>query len=287
MIPILNIENFNQQISAKNYFYSNHLDVHLKNNVHHFDKPHKHDFYLCVFVIEGEGVHEIDFNNYDIKPGRVFFLKPGQTHYWSFSSEVKGYIFFHTFEFFSLSMNELQLNEFPFYTLKKSYLDLSPNNIQYFIEAFKNINDEFHSNQIFKRASLLSLVNLIYINFLRTFNQKSIPEQSQSVNDLVIVEKLYDLITTHFKHEKRATFYAEQLHITVRHLNRITKKVLGKTFTQLLHEMIVLEAKRLLVHTREQLTTIAEELGFQDYANFSKFFKNKTTESPTSFRKRY
>ena len=287
MIPILNINNFKQQSSAKDYFYSNHLDVHLKKNVHHFEKPHKHDFYLCVFIVEGEGIHEIDFHNYDIKPGRVFFLKPGQTHFWSFSSTVKGYIFFHTFEFFSLSMSELHLNEFPFYTLNKSYLDLSEDKAVHFTSVFKNIYEEYSNDLAFKRARLLSLVNLLYIDFLRIFNENTIPDQSQSANDLLVVEKLNVLIEEHYKTERRALFYAEELNITVRHLNRITKKVLGKTFTQLLHERIVLEIKRFLVHSKLSLAEIAYELGFEDYANFSKFFKQKTDESPTKFRKRY
>lgn len=287
MIPILNIENFNQKIEAKNYFYSNQLDVHLKKNEHHFDKPHKHDFYLCVLITQGEGFHEIDFHSYDVKPGRVFFLKPGQTHYWSFSSDAKGYIFFHTFEFFSLSMSELKINEFPFYTLKKSYLDLPKDKIPFFINSFKSIHEEYSNDFMFKRASLLSLVNLVYIHFSRIFNQNSTPEEYQSANDLVVVEKLNYLIATHFKNEKKTVFYADKLHITPRHLNRITKKVLGKTFTQLLHEIIILEAKRLLVHSKEALSLVAQELGFEDYANFSKFFKLKTGESPTSFRKRY
>lgn len=287
MISILNIENFNLSIEVDNYFYSNHLDKHLKKNEQHFSQPHRHDFYLCVLIIEGEGKHEIDFTTYDVKPGRVFFLKPGQSHFWSFSSTVKGYIFFHTHEFFTLSMSELNLNEFPFYTLNESFLDLPKDKISFFIQAFKNINDAFSSNQIFKRAYLLSMVNLIYIDFLRLFKQNSKPKPRQSINNLIVVSKLESLINSNFIQNKRASFYAEKLHITVRHLNRITKEVLNKTVTEMLFNKIALEAKRLLVHTNAQLPKVAYELGFEDYSHFSKFFKLKTGESPSSFRKRY
>ena len=287
MIPILNIDNFKQQQIAKNYFYSNHLDVHLKKNEHHFSKPHKHDFYLCVLIIEGEGIHEIDFTKYEVKPNRVFFLKPGQTHFWNFTTSAKGYIFFHTHEFFNLSMNELNLNEFPFYTLDTSYIDLPQKNIPNFIQLFNTINTEYYNNLSFKRASLLSLVNLIYIQFLRLTTEETTPKQKQSVSNISIVHKLKSNLALHFKTEKKAAFYATAQHVSVRHLNRIVKTVLNKTITELLHETIVLEAKRLLVHTQQPLANIALELGFEDYAHFSKLFKSKTGESPTSFRKRY
>lgn len=287
MIPILDIENFKPPIDLENYFYSNHLDLHIKKNQRHFDQPHKHSFYLCVLIIEGEGIHEIDFTAYDVKPGRVFFLKPGQSHFWKFTSSVKGYIFFHTLDFFRLSMNELNLNEFPFYTLHESFLDLPKNKIQFFTQAFKNINDEYNGQQMFKRAYLRSLVNLIYMDFLRIFGQKSRPQPKQSIHHLIVVHKLDGLINSHFAHNKKAAFYAEELHVSVRHLNRIVKSVLNKTLTDVLHDKVILEAKRLLVHTDQQLTHIAYELGYEDYSHFSKFFKLKTGESPTSFRKRY
>ena len=287
MISILNIENFNLSEEVDNYFYSNDLGVHLKKNEHHFSTPHRHDFYLCVLIIEGEGKHEIDFTTYDVKPGRVFFLKPGQSHFWSFSSLVKGYIFFHTHEFFMLSMSELNLNEFPFYSLNESFIDLPEGKIDFFSQAFMNINDAYYSNQIFKRAYLLSMVNLIYIDFLRLFEENSKPKLKQSVNNLILVSKLESLIDLNFKEHKKATFYAEKLNLTVRHLNRVAKEVLDKTITEMLYSKVVLEAKRLLVHSDEQLSEIAYDLGFDDYSHFSKFFKLRAGESPSSFRKRY
>lgn len=287
MIPILNIENFQPSIAVEDYFYSNELDVHLKRNEHYFSQPHKHSFYLCVLIIEGEGKHEIDFTTYEVKPGRVFFLKPGQSHFWSFTSSVKGFIFFHTLEFFRLSMSELNLNEFPFYTLYESLIDLPKDKIASFSASFQRINEEYHTDEILKRASLLSLVNLLYIDFMRLYNQENTPQPKQTVNNIIVIHKLDDLITTYFKEHKKAAFYADKLHMSVRHLNRISKEVLDKTVTDLLYEKVLLEAKRLLVHSKQQLTDIAYELGFENYSHFSKFFKLKTGESPTAFRKRY
>lgn len=49
---------------------------------------------------------------------------------------------------------------------------------------------------------------------------------------------------------------------------------------------VVLQAKRLLVHTDLAVKEIADRLGIGDYAYFSRLFTLATGISPTQFRKR-
>lgn len=65
------------------------------------------------------------------------------------------------------------------------------------------------------------------------------------------------------------------------------KKTLNKTTSQLISERLILEAKRLVVHSHNNLADIAYTLEFSDYAYFSKFFKAKTGITPLAFRKKY
>lgn len=67
---------------------------HLKSSHKHIEKPHRHDFYVTVLFTHGSGVHEIDFQSYDVQPGSLFFLSPGQIHSWELSDDTEGYIFF-------------------------------------------------------------------------------------------------------------------------------------------------------------------------------------------------
>jgi len=47
---------------------------------------------------------------------------------------------------------------------------------------------------------------------------------------------------------------------------------------------LALEAKRLIRFTNKQNQEIAYELGFNDPAHFSRFFKKMTNHSPTQYR---
>jgi len=79
-------------------------------------------------------------------------------------------------------------------------------------------------------------------------------------------------------------FYAEKLHISPNYLNILCKKNLKISATQLIHQRISIEAKRLLQSTERSIKEIAFELGFADQAYFSNFFKQQTGASPSDFR---
>ncbi|WP_418509130.1 AraC family ligand binding domain-containing protein [Corallibacter sp.] len=73
-IPILNISQFKKH-SHRNDVYINTFSNHIKRNKNLINKPHSHNFYLCVLFTKGTGTHEIDFNSYTITPGKIFFFK--------------------------------------------------------------------------------------------------------------------------------------------------------------------------------------------------------------------
>jgi AraC-like DNA-binding protein len=52
-----------------------------------------------------------------------------------------------------------------------------------------------------------------------------------------------------------------------------------------IQERLILEAKRLFHYTDKSAKEIAQELGFEDAAHFSRFFKNHMNVSPSDFRK--
>ncbi|MDP5045260.1 MAG: AraC family ligand binding domain-containing protein, partial [Leeuwenhoekiella sp.] len=75
-IPVLQIEAFDHNFNASE-LYANDFAKHIRVNEKLVHKPHTHNFYLCVIFTEGTGTHEIDFTQYAIVPGSVFFLNPG------------------------------------------------------------------------------------------------------------------------------------------------------------------------------------------------------------------
>ncbi len=287
-IPILNIHQFEKEQPLKD-FYSNDLKSHLHKNRNLVYKPHKHNFYLCILFVKGSGIHEIDFNAYIVKPGSVFFLKPGQTHSWKFDSKPEGYLFFHTQDFYELSFSNRLLHQFPFFISQKSTpsLVLSKTQVAGLQPKFKELNTEYYQKLLYQEIKITSIINTIYIDLARVYIDSKPIEVQSSLRYIETLRSLEKEIEHSYLLEKSATFYANKLNISSKHLNRIVKSTVDKTTTELITERVLLEAKRLMVHSDNSLTSIAEILGFEDYAYFSKIFKSKTKITPLAFKKKY
>jgi len=287
-IPILNISQFKES-AALNDVYINSFSNHIQLNKHLINKPHSHNFYLCVLFTEGTGTHEIDFNSYRITPGKVFFLKPGQTHFWKFETPPEGIIFFHSQEFYELKFLEHKLHTFPFFYSYQNppVLELTPKKREQLQLSFQEAYTEYQQTNLLRELKIVNLISHIYIELTRAYTVNTNLEKLNSPHYTIILEKLETLINTHFYNEKLPKFYADKLNITTKHLNRVVNKTIHKTTSQLISERIILEAKRLIVHSKDNLANIAYTLQFSDYAYFSKFFKSKTGMTPLDFRKKY
>ncbi|WP_027394166.1 AraC family transcriptional regulator [Aquimarina latercula] len=288
MIPILNITQFDKEESLTD-FYSNDLKNHLIKNKNIFHKPHKHDFFLCVFFSRGSGLHEVDFDSYTVKPGSVFFLMPGQTHYWKFQEQPEGYIFFHSQDFYEFQFSNKKLLRFPFYYSYKNppYLYLTKDEMPVIKSYFEQVNSEYNQTLVFNKDKIVSLVDLIYIDLSRLYINRKTECSSSTPTYLKTLASLEVVIEQFYKNEKSAKFYAEKLSISPKHLNRIAKTTLNKTTTDLITERVMLEAKRLIVHSDNSLSLIGQNLGYEDYAYFSRVFKLRTDKTPLEFRREY
>lgn len=287
-IPVLNITQF-QKTEPLNDFYVNTFSNHISLNKTLISRPHKHNFYLCVVFTKGTGIHEIDFESYEINPMKVFFLRPGQTHFWKFDSNPEGYILFHSQEFYELKFLEHRLKEFPFYYSFQNppVLTFSQDKLSGITTKFQEIHTEYLQNGPFKKLKIVSLINTVYIDFLREYTANIQIEKHLSSSYLNILENFELLINEYFEKEKLPKFYADRLNISTKHLNRVLKETVNKTTSELISERVILEAKRSIVHSDENLTSIATMLGFPDYSYFSKVFKSKTGVNPINFREKY
>ncbi|MBQ4912855.1 AraC family transcriptional regulator [Maribacter sp. MMG018] len=287
-IPVLNIGQFRES-APLNDVYVNSFSNHIQLNKHLINRPHTHNFYLCVLFTEGTGTHEIDFNSYSINPGKVFFLKPGQTHFWKFETPPEGFIFFHSQEFYDLKFLGHTINSFPFFGSYQNppVLQLDSQKLNDLKSKFRDVYTEYLQTHLLRELKIINTLNNIYIELTRVYTADINLEKLTSPNYSNILENLENLINIHFYKEKFPKFYADKLNISTKHLNRVVKQTINKTTNQLIFERVILEAKRMIVHSHDNLATIADTLEFSDYAYFSKFFKSKTGMTPLGFRKKY
>ena len=93
------------------------------------------------------------------------------------------------------------------------------------------------------------------------------------------------LIEDHYREHMTVSAYAARLGMTQPRLNRLCHRFAGKTFLDLLHDRLALEAQRHLIYTSATIEMVAYELGFSDPAYFCRFFKRRTGKTPSEFRR--
>jgi AraC-like DNA-binding protein len=148
----------------------------------------------------------------------------------------------------------------------------------------KELISEIQLPAYFSKQKIHALLNLVYIEFSRGFIQENSTIQSAYLNKLLSFENSIEL---NYKIEKSVQFYANKLNISSKHLNRIVKESLNKTSSDLIAERVILEAKRMLIQLKFNVTQIGYELGYQDKSYFVRFFKKQTGETPLTFLERY
>jgi AraC family transcriptional activator of pobA len=92
------------------------------------------------------------------------------------------------------------------------------------------------------------------------------------------------LVDENFSKHTTLDHYAAQLDISAAHLNAICRQMSDRSALQLIHERLMLEARRELIYTSMTIKEISELLGFTDPAYFTRFFKRQMGMSPKDFR---
>lgn len=280
--PVHQINEFHHHRSRPD-FYINTLEEHVLG--HSFiDRPHKHDFYLCVMFTNGGGTHFIDFKKYTVKPGMIFFLRPGQLHHWRLSTDTKGFIFFHSAGLFDLHYRQLGFRDFPFYHSlhQPPYIQTNGDEQKKIVSLVKDLVLESGKDKTFHAEKINALITLVYIELARLYKT----DRSAHIKRFGYLDKLRKLellIELQYKTEKSPSAYAEKLGMTRKHLNRICRECLNKTASELIADRVILEAKRLLVQGGVSAGQVADELGFADHSYFNRFFRKHAGMTPMAF----
>jgi AraC family transcriptional activator of pobA len=284
-LPIYQIPDFGSAGFDSSVFYYSKLGRHLEK--HKFiQKPHKHDFYILLLVTAGSGTHNIDFREYPVAPGSTFFLHPGQVHSWRLSEDSEGHIVFFSTEFYSYGFPSKNLSGFPFFAASSlpSNLELQPDECKEIDFYLSEIEKESENSGYSKKEILRSYTEILLVKLSRIYQAVyQIDHIIPSTEDRFRL--LENAIEIHFRTNRQASFYADELNLSLKQLNRLTKSSVGKTISELLIDRVILESQRLLTYSDDSIAEIAAQLGFDDPSYFTRLFRKKISATPEQFRK--
>ncbi len=248
------------------------------------DEPHRHNYYTVLIIKQAKGLHKIDFESYELKDSQIYFVSPGQIH--QVIEKEKSYGYAMTFSTDFLVQNSIPLAFISDLNLFRNYGQTPPllpekKSFDRILHFTNEIAEYYHNQQPNKLLSIGAYLKLFLIECSNICTINSY--ESRKVNG--IIRDFKSAVDKHYRKEHSTSFYAKLLHITPDHLNRSIKAKLGKTAKEYIQTRITTEAKRLLYFTDLTNKEIGYQLGFNEPANFSAFFKKCTTLSPSIFKK--
>jgi AraC family transcriptional regulator, transcriptional activator of pobA len=151
------------------------------------------------------------------------------------------------------------------------------------VRRFEALAREFRGGAPGRVHALLAQATLVAVAFLRLGGAQHAAQKPRGARD-TLVQRYRTLLETHFRREQNLAFYAAALQVSADHLSRSCRNVAGQSAQQLLHDRLMLEARRLLAYTAAPVADIAAQLGYADPAYFTKFFARSVGETPSSYR---
>lgn len=142
--------------------------------------------------------------------------------------------------------------------------------------------DELDTVDTIQAEMLRMLMARFIITTTRLIKQQT--NYSNLVDQVDLIRNFNILVDTHFRKEHTVSFYAKKLFKSPKTLSNNFAKF-EKSPLQIIHDRIILEAKRLLIYTDKSAKEIAYEIGFEDASHLSRMFKKHTSFSPSEFKK--
>ncbi len=250
------------------------------------DVPHRHDYYTVLLVEKASGKHLIDYQSYHFQALEVHFVSPGQVHQVDVTEKPSGWVLTFSRDF--LLENSIPESFISNINLFQPIGDSPPLKMDAStFERLRGIVGEMEtcmpSELRYRSRALGALLQLflIYANNSGTLEASQLEEDNKGV---CILRDFKQLVEERFVEWHKVSDYASEIHISPKHLSQTVKNITGKTAKEFVGDRILLEAKRLLLHTELNIKEIAYRTGFEEPLHFSGFFKKNAGISPTKFR---
>lgn len=269
-------------VHVSNKEIRSNIDHHMYGEEHYrAGHAHRDDHYIFFLVKEGKVNITIDFVDYELTANTIHCIMPGQVHMHASYIDVEGWF---------LAVDSLLVkNEYKEIVEKRllagKVTRLSKQEIKELTNCLSVIEQRMSRNEHSIERGILSDLISAYIGMVADIYRKFTPT---SLNNRAaeITLQFKSLLAENYHSMKRPSQYAEQMNLSLVYLNEVVKKTTGLSVSFCIRDEIILQAKRLLYYTNLPIKEIAQKVGYDDWAYFTRQFTKSTGLSPSEFRKK-
>jgi len=245
------------------------------------------NFIKIVFVKAG-GHAIVDFQAYHLQQDAFFFINVGQ-YYW-LDNDCSGSLLYYNRDFYCVEIHdkEVACDGILFHNVYEIPVVLmSIKDSEVLQHILQEIKVEVTLDDTAIEEMLRILLKQIIIKCTRIWKQKHQMAGEAAKPEMEFSRTFSQLVDRHYVHHHTVAEYAKLLNITPKALNKRITRDHNLTPNDIIKNRIILEVKRLLVHTTMSIKEISHQLGYDDTSYFTRFFTKQASLSPQSFRTQY
>lgn len=247
----------------------------------------RRQFNLIYLLLEGEHDVKLGADHLQLNPNDLVIVPENMLYASDHIKNCKGYCIHFKSEFLKTLLAKPIADEFPYFQFDAPHIiNLNPKESEIIQTSFKNIIEEYQHNSPEKNLLLGNLILILLLRVREIYRPwiKEIRINSSRQEQLANAFRL--MVEQYFIEYRTVNDYAEKLYISAKHLSEVVRETFGRSPLQIIHDILLLEAKVQLRATDKSISEIAYQLKFEDPSHFSHFIKKRTGYSPQELRKK-
>lgn len=247
-------------------------------------KSHTHNGLMqLLYLKSGDGWMQLETSTQQLKPPCIIVIPAGCVHGFRFSPNIEGQIISIPYHSACRMMHDSgqslscleQAHQINLVSMEHTH-GVLPGSL------FQQIKCEYQEQQ----PGRLNMIDALLMQLFIWLSRSTSTTKGSTVNNRQQdrMTRFRRLIEEHYREWLPTSFYARTLGVSNAQLNSLCRRESGQSAKALIHERLMLEARRLLVYSDQDITGIAFALGFEDPAYFSRFFTRHQAIPPSQFR---
>jgi AraC-like DNA-binding protein len=250
---------------------------------HLLSTPVRPEFHTVYLGIRGRGAITVDFTPVPVGAGRATVSARGRVMQFAPASGLDAYMLMFSPEFLSLGRDSREVDALrtaqtlsPAWPTPTLALDRDDRH-EVMALAAQLEAEQARPFDAIQPALMSALLRSVLLRLERRARSDQPPAPAE-------VERFFTILDRDCLRTRSVDHYARTTGISPRRLGELLAEHTGKSTKRLVDDRVILELKRLLVHTDVSVKELAERSGFEEPTNLVKFFRKHTRTTPLEFR---
>lgn len=246
-------------------------------------RPHAHpDHHQILLLTAGGGTWWSEGEARDLAPGTLLTVPAMTVHAFRFQPGSDGHVATVSLSFLQSMLAEEESVLGASFGGRGECYRLGANALAA-ADLFRSLRQEFIWAAPGRRSAIAAYLQLLLVTIARQHRQDQ-PASDVRRRDAEIVARFRHQVERSFQRQPALPDYAREVGVTTGRLNAACRAVTGRSALMLVHDRLIIEAKRALLYTDRTIVEISCLLGFADPAYFNRFFRRHTGTTPGAFR---